>query len=147
MEALNFFTGERITQIHGLLEKNHKLLRELELIPKLFSADILGSVINFLHEFPKLHPFEDGNKRTAFVCIDSFLRLNNFRLNVESKKGKTTEDEKFFWQNADSQKTKKQIRGFLQEHMVPRRKPNSVAQAISVSVSGNKQLLENLAAE
>lgn len=147
MEASKFFTGDRIIQIHGLIEENHNLLHELALLPETFSTDILDSVINFLHEFPRLHPFEDGNKRTAFVCIDSFLRLNNFKLNVESKKGKTTEDEKFFWQNANSQKTKRQIREFLQEHMVPSRKPNSVGQAISDSIAENKQLLENLAAE
>jgi death on curing protein len=26
------------------------------------------------------HPFIDGNKRTAFVCAELFLRLNNHRL-------------------------------------------------------------------
>jgi death-on-curing protein len=29
------------------------------------------------------HPFLDGNKRTAFVCSQLFLRLNGRRLNVD----------------------------------------------------------------
>jgi prophage maintenance system killer protein len=30
-------------------------------------------------------PFSGGNKRTAFVCADTILRLNGFRLSIESK--------------------------------------------------------------
>ena len=142
------FTREKIIQIHNMIEnKNTKLMSELFWVSTVFELDLMDSLSNFLYAFPRSHPFEDGNKRTAFVCIDSFLRLNNFKLNVESKKGKTTEDEKFFWQNANQQKTKKQTRAFLQEHMVPSRKPNSVEQAISDSIAENKQLLENLSAE
>lgn len=31
------------------------------------------------------HPFIDGNKRAAFFATDTFLRLNGYRLEVESK--------------------------------------------------------------
>ncbi len=31
------------------------------------------------------HPFVDGNKRAAFFVTDTFLRLNGYRLAVESK--------------------------------------------------------------
>lgn len=142
------FTREKIIQIHNMVEaKNTALMSDLFWVSTVFELDLLDSLSNFLYAFPRSHPFEDGNKRTAFVCVDSFLRLNNFRLNVESKKGRTTEDEKFFWQNANSQKTKRQIREFLQSRMVPCRKPVSVEQAISASISENRQLLENLAAE
>ncbi|VVC00714.1 Fic/DOC family protein [uncultured archaeon] len=142
------FTREKIIRIHGMVEtKNAKLMNELSWVSTVFDLNLLDSLSNFLYTFPRVHPFEDGNKRTAFVCVDSFLRLNNFRLNVDAKKSKTTEDEKFFWQNANQQKIKKQIKEFLQEHMVPCRKPNSVEQAISDSIAENKQLLANLATE
>jgi death-on-curing protein len=31
------------------------------------------------------HPFVDGNKRAAFFCTDTFLRLNRYKIQVESK--------------------------------------------------------------
>jgi len=31
------------------------------------------------------HPFIDGNKRAAFFVTDSFLRLNGYRIEVDSK--------------------------------------------------------------
>ena len=31
------------------------------------------------------HPFIDGNKRAAFFVTDTFLRLNGFRIEVDSK--------------------------------------------------------------
>lgn len=31
------------------------------------------------------HPFVDGNKRTAFFATDTFLRLNGYKIEVESK--------------------------------------------------------------
>ncbi|MDQ2917152.1 MAG: type II toxin-antitoxin system death-on-curing family toxin, partial [Pseudomonadota bacterium] len=29
------------------------------------------------------HPFVDGNKRTAFVAVELFLKLNGYRLTAE----------------------------------------------------------------
>jgi len=139
------FTREKITEIHDLIEKNKKKMSELFWVSTVFDLDLMNSLTNFLHQFPKSHPFEDGNKRTAFVCIDSFLRLNRFKLKVEAKKNKTTEDEKFFWQNANQQKTLKEIKEFLQTHLEPCRKPNNVEEAIKDSIKENKELLENLA--
>src|SRR5436309_13615036 len=37
-----------------------------------------------LHDINKLHPFVDGNKRTAYVAADSFLRLNGRKLTADS---------------------------------------------------------------
>jgi len=33
------------------------------------------------------HPFVDGNKRMAFFCCDIFLRLNGWKLEVETNAG------------------------------------------------------------
>lgn len=35
------------------------------------------------------HPFVDGNKRAAFFVTDTFLRLNGYRIEVESESAHT----------------------------------------------------------
>lgn len=140
------FNREKIIQIHDLIEeKNKERMGELFWVSTVFDLDPIESLANFLHLFAKSHPFEDGNKRTAFICTDAFLRLNRFKLKIEAKENKTTNDEKFFWQNSNQQKTIKEIREFIKEHMLPCKKPNSVEEAIKDSTKENKQLLQNLA--
>ncbi len=139
------FTREKIIEIHDKIEKNKKRTGELFWVSAVFDLDLSDSLTKFLYLFPKAHPFEDANKRTAFVCVDAFLRLNRFKLKVEAKKDKTTADEKFFWQNANQQKSMQEIEEFLRKRMVPCRKPKSVEEAIRESIKENKQLLENLA--
>ncbi len=139
------FIDDRISQIHDLVEKNSKKMKSLEWVERVFELDFLDSMANFIHDFAKIHPFEDGNKRTAFVCVDAFLRLNYYKLNIKASKNRTTADEKFFWQNSNQQKTTREIRQFLKEHLAPCKKPKSVEQAIKDSIKENKQLLENLA--
>ncbi len=36
----------------------------------------------YLYHLAMNHPFIDGNKRTAFAVMDSFLRANDYRLNL-----------------------------------------------------------------
>lgn len=36
----------------------------------------------YLYHLAKNHPFIDGNKRTAFAVMDTFLRLNGARLGL-----------------------------------------------------------------
>ncbi|MDO8537841.1 MAG: Fic family protein [archaeon] len=139
------FVPQRIKEIHSLVEKNKKQMNELFWVEAVFDLDLFESLARFLKEFARIHPFEDGNKRTAFVCIDAFLRLNRMKLKIEQSSKKTTDDEKFFWQNANKQKTQKQIIEFLKEHMMESRKPKSVEQAINDSIEENKILLKNLA--
>lgn len=142
------FTKEKIIEIHNKIEKkNTKMMAELSWVNTVFDLDMFESLARFLRLFPKIHPFEDGNKRTAFVTTDSFLRLNRFKLDIKADKSRTTEDEKFFWQNANRQKSTEQIKEFLKERIVPSKKPVSVENAIAESINDNKQLLENLAAE
>ena len=142
------FTREKIIEIHNKIEaKNTKMMAELSWVNSVFDLDMLKSLATFLNRFAKIHPFEDGNKRTAFVTTDSFLRLNRLKLKIKAEKNRTTEDEKFFWQNANRQKSTEQTKQFLKERIAPAKKPNSVEQAIAESISENKQLLENLAAE
>ncbi len=39
----------------------------------------------YLFHIFKNHPFVDGNKRTAFVCMDVFLRINGYKLKSDTK--------------------------------------------------------------
>jgi len=36
----------------------------------------------YLYHIARNHPFIDGNKRSAFAVMDTFLRLNGFSLNL-----------------------------------------------------------------
>jgi death-on-curing protein len=36
----------------------------------------------YLYHLAMNHPFVDGNKRTAFAVMDTFLRVNNYRLTL-----------------------------------------------------------------
>ncbi|PIU21517.1 MAG: hypothetical protein COT15_01900 [Candidatus Diapherotrites archaeon CG08_land_8_20_14_0_20_34_12] len=139
------FSSDKIIEIHDLIEKDKTRMKDLFWVSSIFDLSLFDSLAKFLHVFAKAHPFEDGNKRTAFVCVDAFLRLNRFKLRINAQKNKTTEDEKFFWQNANHQKMLPQIKQFLQEHIIPCRKPLIVEQAIKDSIKENQQLLENLA--
>ena len=147
MDTSLIFTREKIIEIHNRIEKNTNRIGEVFWINTIFDLDLLDSLSHFLYLFARAHPFEDGNKRTAFVCVDSFLRLNRFKLKINSQKNVTTEDEKFVWQNANQQKKLPEIREFIKAHMIPARKPKSVEEAIAESISENKQLLDNLSAE
>jgi death-on-curing protein len=39
----------------------------------------------YLFHISQNHPFVDGNKRTAFVCMDVFLRINGYKLKSDTK--------------------------------------------------------------
>ncbi|MBW4691388.1 MAG: type II toxin-antitoxin system death-on-curing family toxin [Lyngbya sp. HA4199-MV5] len=43
-------------------------------------ATIYEQAAAYLYHLAKNHPFLDGNKRTAFAVMDTFLRVNGYRL-------------------------------------------------------------------
>ncbi|MBC7972712.1 MAG: type II toxin-antitoxin system death-on-curing family toxin [Verrucomicrobia bacterium] len=50
-----------------------------------FSGEFLHTTLYeqaaaYLYHLAKNHPFLDGNKRTAFAVMDTFLRVNGYRL-------------------------------------------------------------------
>ena len=52
-----------------------------------FGGDFLHPTISeqaaaYLYHIAMNHPFIDGNKRTAFAVMDTFLRLNGYTLNL-----------------------------------------------------------------
>jgi len=53
-------------------------------------ASICEQAAAYLYHLAMNHPFVDGNKRTAFAVMDTFLRVNGYRLNL-------TNEESYEW--------------------------------------------------
>lgn len=55
-----------------------------------FGGELLHSTIHeqaaaYLFHLAMNHPFVDGNKRTAFAVMDSFINLNGYTLNLSAE--------------------------------------------------------------
>ena len=50
-----------------------------------YYSDVISEAAALFESLLINHPFIDGNKRTAFAVMDTFLRLNNMRMNTNSK--------------------------------------------------------------
>ncbi len=48
-------------------------------------ADLIEMAAALFESLMNNHPFIDGNKRVAFFSTDIFLRLNGYKMKVESK--------------------------------------------------------------
>lgn len=44
------------------------------------TEDVFQLAANFAEKLMKNHPFQDGNKRTALVAADMFLKINGYTL-------------------------------------------------------------------
>ena len=49
-----------------------------------YYADLVEMAAALMESLFINHPFLDGNKRTALVATDTFLRLNGFRLDLDA---------------------------------------------------------------
>lgn len=145
------FTESRIKQIHEIISSQFKvdskgLLKKN--IPTIIDQSLDVNMINFLsgfmQNFAKYHPFKDGNKRTLLVTVDTFLRLNDLKLKLKAKKDKETEDEIFFWQNSNQQKTLDQIKKFINKHLERYKSTNDIKKEIEGSIEENRLMLEKL---
>lgn len=146
------FTEARIRQIHEIICAQFKvdspdMLKEnmQRIIDQSLDLDFTTFLSKFMYNFAAYHPFNDGNKRTLLVTVDTFLRLNNQKLKLKARKDAETEEELFFWQNSIQQKTKEQIKKFLEKHIVKHSSSNDVEEEINFSIKENKVILEKLA--
>jgi death on curing protein len=48
-------------------------------------ATIYEQAAAYLYHLAMNHPFIDGNKRTAFAVMDTFLRLNGYQLSLTNE--------------------------------------------------------------
>ncbi|MGB3651334.1 MAG: type II toxin-antitoxin system death-on-curing family toxin [Rivularia sp. (in: cyanobacteria)] len=67
----------------------------------------------YLYHIAKNHPFIDGNKRTAFAVMDTFLRINNYVLNTNNQETYT-----LVLQVAQGSIEKKEIANYLEQNIV-----------------------------
>jgi death-on-curing protein len=49
-----------------------------------YYPDVISQAAALFESLIVNHPFIDGNKRIAFAAMDTFLRINNKRLNTDS---------------------------------------------------------------
>ena len=50
-----------------------------------YYPDLVSQAAALFESLAINHPFVDGNKRTAFAVMDTFLRSNNMRINAKPK--------------------------------------------------------------
>jgi death-on-curing protein len=76
---------------------------------ELLHPTIYAQAAAYLYHIAKNHPFIDGNKRTAFAVMDTFLRANGYTLNL-------TQDQKYelVLQVAQSTLSKEDLTEYLQ---------------------------------
>lgn len=47
--------------------------------------DLVKKAAALMNDINKLHPFVDGNKRTAFHCANTFLKINDYSIRSEDQ--------------------------------------------------------------
>ena len=80
-DQIDSFGGSQGVRDEGLLES------ALAQPQASFGGELLHPTIHeqaaaYFYHLAMNHPFIDGNKRTAFAAMDSFLRLNGYSLNL-----------------------------------------------------------------
>ena len=145
------FNEAKILQIHQTISskfnvESNKLLNNSinKIIEESLDIDLTAFLSKFLFNFAKYHPFDDGNKRTALISIDAFLRLNNQKLKLKADKLEETKDEIFFWQNSAQQKKTDEIKRFISKHIEEHKSVFDVDKEIECSIKDNKLILEKL---
>lgn len=91
---------ERVVRATGGLlgVRDQGLLESAVMRPQTgYYADAIEEAAALLESLVQNHPFHDGNKRTAFIVTDSFLKANGFMIRVEGAKA-----EKFFLENLEA---------------------------------------------
>ena len=145
------FTETKIEQIHDIISTRFRMdSKELlknnikQIVDRSLDINMIAFLSKFMKDFAKYHPFADGNKRTLLVTVDSFLRLNNLKLKLRTKNDDETEDEIFFWQNSNQQRTLEQINKFVSIHSEEYKSSNDADKEIKKSIEENKLMLEKL---
>ena len=76
-------------------------------------ATIYEQAAAYLYHIAKNHPFIDGNKRTAFAVMDTFLRINGYILNTDNE-----ETYILVLKVAEGSIDKKEIAQYLEQNVV-----------------------------
>ncbi|WP_449417983.1 type II toxin-antitoxin system death-on-curing family toxin [Phormidium nigroviride] len=111
-DQIDSFGGSQGVRDEGLLES------ALAQPQASFGGELLHPTIHdqaaaYFYHLAMNHPFIDGNKRTAFAAMDTFLRLNGYSLNLT--------DEQVYnlvMQVAQGNMNKEELTAFLKEVIV-----------------------------
>lgn len=97
--SVQFLSLEEVLEIHTALIKRFGgangirdtgLLESALYRPRTgYYNDLIEMAAALFESLMNNHPFVDGNKRVAFFSTDIFLRLNGYKMNVESKTAHT----------------------------------------------------------
>lgn len=66
----------------------------------------------YLYHIAKNHPFLDGNKRTAYGAMETFLRLNGYNLNLSDEQAYN-----IVMQVAQGEMSKETLASLLEQHI------------------------------
>lgn len=81
-ESLAIFGGARGLRDEGLLDS--ALARPHNILACNPDSSIADIAASYGYGLARNHPFVDGNKRAAFLCIGLFLAINVHRLSADS---------------------------------------------------------------
>lgn len=127
MQTPNFLEVEDVLEIHDLLIdqlggtlgiRDRGLLESALAQPQAsFSGKFLHTTISaqaaaYLYHLSQNHPFLDGNKRTAYGAMETFVRLNGYKLNFSDQ-----EAYNLVMQVAQGQMTKDKVTTVLEQHI------------------------------
>ena len=96
VQALRLLHGESLAEHGGLsgIRDEGLLMSALARPHNLFVyegvTDIPRLAAAYAYGITKNHPFADGNKRAAFLCVGLFLALNGYSLQVEPEEAVNT---------------------------------------------------------
>jgi len=95
-KSILFLSLDEVIEMHKILIKRYggaEGIRDLGLLesalyrPKTgYYKDLVSMAAALFESLINNHPFVDGNKRVAFFATDVFLRVNGYKLSVDSKK-------------------------------------------------------------
>lgn len=95
MPAIQYLTVPDVLAMHMVLIKKYGGSDGVRDMGALESAlarpqsgyykDVIESAAALLESLAINHPFIDGNKRVAFAATDTFLRINGYTINSDSK--------------------------------------------------------------
>lgn len=94
-KSVQFLSLEEVLEIHtALIERfggangirDTGLLESALYRPRTgYYSDLIEMAAALFESLMNNHPFIDGNKRVAFFSTDIFLRLNGYKMKIESK--------------------------------------------------------------
>lgn len=80
---------------------------------ELLHTTIYEQAAAYLYHIAMNHPFIDGNKRTAFAAMDTFLRLNGYSLNLTDEQAY-----RLVMQVAQGRMSKAEVSTYLEQSVV-----------------------------